>query len=593
MSSDSARRKNYWAFGPLPDITLVLFTPVAILAAFSIAERRGWVDGLVAFALASAMGHYLPGILRAYGDRALFHRFRTRLIAAPLFLFGSTIVFAYFNFNFVFLLVGLWGAWHWTMQVYGFARIYEARSGSAGKTSPLLERTVCVLWFGMCVFVLNDVLQVYVGKFYESGGVPLSPESVLWFTRGWMGVTAAATVVYVVQALVSIRHGGRPNPIKFAFIAITFIYLKYTASQIDRPAIGYAMFEMWHDVQYLAIVWIFNLSRARQNPESGRFIRFLFRPRVVLALAYVGLCLAFGSLTHAWHLFENGTWIRVVAAIVPATAMLHYYLDGFIWRIREPETRVALGVSSTGETAQFRWNPFRALQISAPVRHALLWMLFVVPASILFVVESQGNASQPAVLVYEDLVETFPNSSHAHFELGRALQDMGRLREGREHLERALDLSPNSYMTLARLGALLADQGEFKGARNYLERALSIDPTDAEVQNNLGIVLDELGDLQLAKSHLERAVEIDPKYALAHGNLGIVLAKLGDLDVAVKHFETSLQLDSNQPSIHNGLGEVQLRLGKTGDARAQFEEALRLDASYGRAKRNLAGMEKK
>ena len=105
-------RSRYWIFSPPQDVLFVLSTPLLILAAFAAAQRGGWLDGLVAFALALAMAHYLPGILRAYGDRALFRRFRVRLIVAPLFLTTATAGFAYFNFNFVFLLVGLWGAWH-------------------------------------------------------------------------------------------------------------------------------------------------------------------------------------------------------------------------------------------------------------------------------------------------------------------------------------------------------------------------------------------------------------------------------------------------------------------------------------------------
>lgn len=586
MSSNTPSRESYWAFGPTQDLVLVLLTPIGILAVFAVAGKLGWMDGLIAFALASAMGHYLPGILRAYGDRALFQRFRTRLIVAPLILFGSTIACAYFNFNFVFLIVGLWGAWHWTMQVYGFARIYDARSGPGGNTPPLLERTVCVLWFGMCVFVLNDVLQVYVAKFYESGGALLQAQSVLLFTRAWLGITAIVTLLYVVHTLLALRAGARPNPIKFIFIALTFAYLKYTASQIDRPTVGYAMFEMWHDIQYLSIVWLFNLSRSRNNPEAGRFIRFLFRPRALLAFAYVALCLAFGSLTHAWRLFEDGTWIRLAAAIVPATAMLHYYLDGFIWRIREPETRAALGVAA-GTPSHSARSSF-GFYIPGPVRHALLWLLILVPGSILFVVESRGSVSRPPLYIYQDLAETFPNSPHAHFELGRELQDAGQLREGKLQLERALALSPNSYMTLARLGALLADQGDMKGARPYLERALQIDSTNAEVQNNLGIVLDELADLPNAKVHLERAVSINPKYALAQGNLGIVMGKMGDLDGAIEHFEKSLKIDPDDASMHNSLGETLMKMDRKAEAKSHFEQALRLEPNFGKAKRNLA-----
>ena len=590
MTSDIAPSRKYWAFGPFHDLTFVLLTPLAILLTFMVAGKMGWVDGLVTFALASAMGHYLPGIFRAYGDSALFLRFRMRLIAAPLFLFGSTLLLAWFNYNFVFLLVGLWGAWHWTMQVYGFARIYDARSGPKGTTPPLLERTVCILWFGMCVFVLNDVLQVFVTNLYESGGAVLTAESVLWFTRVWMGATAAVTVLYVVHTLLVLRDGGRPNPVKFIFIALTFIYLKYTASQIDRPAVGYAMFEMWHDIQYLSLVWVFNLSRARKNPEAGGFIRYLFRPRAVLAVSYVALCLAFGTLAHAWHLFEDATWIRLAAAVVPGTAMLHYYLDGFIWRIRETETRLALGVDSSRQMEESQRRPRRTLHIPRPVRHALLWLLILAPGSFLLVMESKGKDLRQPLYVYQDLVETFPNSPHAQFELGRVLQDMGQLREAKEHFARSLALLPNDYRTLTRFGALLADQGDFQGARAMFERALGIDSTNAEVQNNLGTVLDELGELPTARVHLERALEIDPEYALAHGNLGIVLGRMGDPGGAVTHLEKSLQIDPLQASTQNSLGEVLLKMGKTSDARMHFEQALRLEPDFGKAQRNLAGI---
>jgi len=585
MSSEIAPRRTYWAFGPLHDLTFVLLTPLVILSAFIVAGKMGWVDGLVVFALASAMGHYLPGILRAYGDQALFRRYRTRLIAAPLFLFGSTLLLAWFNYNFVFLLVGLWGAWHWTMQVYGFARIYDARSGPKGTAPPLLERAVCILWFGMCVFVLNDVLQVYFADFYRSGGAVLTATSIWWFTQAWLWATVAITVAYAIHSVLILRAGGRPNPLKFLFIVITFFYLKYTASQIDRPVVGYAMFEMWHDIQYLSIVWVFNLARARKNPEAGGFIRFLFRPRAVLALLYIGFCLGFGTLAHAWHLFEDATWIRLAAAVVPGTAMLHYYLDGFIWRIREPETRSALGMDVSG--------PVRAFHFSPPVRHALLWLLLIVPGAFLLAMESKGSEIRPALYVYQDLVETFPNSPHAHFELGRVLQEMGRLREAKEQFDRSLALSPNDYQTLTRLGALLADQGDLKGARAQFERALDIDATNAEVQNNLGIVLDELGDLPAARLHLERALKIDPEYALAHGNLGIVLGRIGDMDGAVNHLERSLKIDPDQPAMHNSLGEVLLKSGRTDDARKHFEEALRLAPDFGKAQRNLAGIGEK
>src|SRR5207249_4061828 len=88
--SGGSPRSRYWIFSPGQDTAFVLLTPLAILLTFLAARRTGSVNGLIAFALALAMAHYLPGMLRAYGDRALFRRFRVRLIVAPLFLITIT-----------------------------------------------------------------------------------------------------------------------------------------------------------------------------------------------------------------------------------------------------------------------------------------------------------------------------------------------------------------------------------------------------------------------------------------------------------------------------------------------------------------------
>jgi Tfp pilus assembly protein PilF len=574
-------RSSYWIFSPLQDMVFVLFTPLAILLTFAAADRGGWMNGLLTFALALATAHYLPGILRAYGDRALFRRFRLRLILAPIVLIATTASFAYLNLHVVLLLALLWGQWHWMMQIYGFARIYDAKARPEARTPSWLDKTMCLMWFGMCVFVLNVDLPSYVTSFYQSGGPRVPAQAFVWFSRGWLAVTIAVTAVYLIRTFSAIRDGRSPNPLKFVFVAVTFIYLSYTAGVSQRPLMGLALFESWHDVQYLAIVWMFNLSRTRNNPEAGPFIRFLFRPRAVLVLVYVALCLAFGSLTHAWFLFKDERVIRVVVSLVTATGMLHYYLDGFIWKIREKETSEALGVRAEGPPVRF--TPL----IPAWSRHAALWLLFVIPAGLFFVIESKGNVARP-LEIYEDVVNAFPNSAMAHYQIGRELQEAGRLREAKAHYEQVLALEPNMLPAHIFLGVLLTDQRDIAGAKVHFERALAMDPKNAEVHNDLGIVFDEQGDLPNAKTHLDRSVALDPQYALAQTNLGMVLAKLGDLTGAADHLEKALRLDPDQYLAHNTLGEVLLKQDKRREAKTHFEQALRIDPDYTAAKKNLA-----
>jgi Tfp pilus assembly protein PilF len=606
--------RQYWIFSPLYDSTFILFTPVLILLAFFVAQRGAWMDGLLAFGLALAMGHYLPGVLRAYGDRALFRRFRTRLIAAPILLIGVTTWFAYRNLHAVLLLAALWGMWHWMMQSYGFARIYDAKSAAPARMPAWLDQLVCLAWFGMAVFVFNNDLPSYLTNYYESGGPAIPASLFSWFTRGWLVVTAALTIYYVVEVVKTVRAGHKPNPLKFVFIAATSAYLAYTVSVAQRPKMGLLMFESWHDIQYLAIVWFFNLSRTRKNPESGAFIRFMFRPSAIMVAAYIALCLAFGSLTHAWSLFEKDTVVRVVASTVTSAALLHYYLDGFIWKIRETDTGEALGVR-TADTRR-RW----AMLVPAWGRQALLWPMFVLPAALLGAAESKGTVRQ--MQVYENVYDAFPNSAAANYQIARELQENGRLREAAVHYQETLKHAPDMLPAHTFYGVLLADQHELADARSQFEQALKFDPKNAELHNDLGIVLDESGDLVRAKAELERAVALDRKYSLAENNLGSVLAKMGDLaqarlhqeravsfdpqfadahyqlgltlgkqgDLAgaATHLQESIRLDPEQHEAHNSLGEILIKQGNLQAAKTQFQEALKIRPHYAAAEQNLA-----
>ena len=59
-------------------------TPLLLIPAFALAQAKWSPQDIYLFVAAfGAMGHHLPGMIRAYGDRALFERFRWRFIFAP------------------------------------------------------------------------------------------------------------------------------------------------------------------------------------------------------------------------------------------------------------------------------------------------------------------------------------------------------------------------------------------------------------------------------------------------------------------------------------------------------------------------------
>ena len=82
----SPPQQHLWILGPTWDLALFVGTPLLILPAMWLAMQQFAIEDIALFVASfGALGHHMPGMIRAYGDRALFERFKVRFIVAPLF----------------------------------------------------------------------------------------------------------------------------------------------------------------------------------------------------------------------------------------------------------------------------------------------------------------------------------------------------------------------------------------------------------------------------------------------------------------------------------------------------------------------------
>ena len=78
-------KRKLWILNSWRDLILYVGTPLLIIPLFAVAQARWSAQEIYIFVAAfGALGHHLPGMIRAYGDRALFERFRWRFIVAPV-----------------------------------------------------------------------------------------------------------------------------------------------------------------------------------------------------------------------------------------------------------------------------------------------------------------------------------------------------------------------------------------------------------------------------------------------------------------------------------------------------------------------------
>src|SRR6202162_4421416 len=93
-----AAGRKLWILDSWRDLILYVGTPLLLIPAFALAQAKWSPQDIYLFVAAfGAMGHHLPGMIRAYGDRALFERFRWRFIIAPIFLLAICVGFYFWD----------------------------------------------------------------------------------------------------------------------------------------------------------------------------------------------------------------------------------------------------------------------------------------------------------------------------------------------------------------------------------------------------------------------------------------------------------------------------------------------------------------
>ena len=611
----TASRPKLWILDSWRDLILYVGTPLLLVPVFALAQARWSPQDIYLFVAAfGAMGHHLPGMIRAYGDRALFERFKWRFIFAPLFLLAVCTAFFWWDLKGILLVVFFWGVWHGLMQTYGFCRIYDAKTGTFDTLTRRLDFAMCVIWFATAValspYRLSDTLDTY----YMCGG-PFIPPSMVQLGQGLILLLAVAVSgLFVAHFCRLWIIGKRPNPVKVALLVTSIAFWWYCNNLVANILVGIALFEVFHDVQYLSLVWIYNRNRVEKDSNIAGFMRFVFRRSGSLVGLYVGLVLAYGSVSYINAHIGMDTVKRILTGVVTASTLLHFYYDGFIWKVRERSTRQSLGLA--GGTADVTLGGV----LPSWAWHGLKWVaVFVLPLGALWF--WQIHLPIPEVQRQAWVVADVPIGAKPHFDYGLALQKEGRLEEAVEQYKIGLQFNPKDAKAHTSLAIALTGQAKFDAAVPHMETALRLEPNNPDFHLVYATLLQRIGHNDEAALHFETAIRFKPDSVEAHYSYAAFLAGLGkndeyiselrrvlqlrpdypyaelrladalfangNLKEAEGHYLAALRTDPKLTVAYNSLGKVYLSQGQISQAMIQFSEALRLNPEYKEAEENL------
>jgi hypothetical protein len=260
---------------------------------------------------------------------------------------GSALVGA------VGVFAAAWNVWHTLMQKFGILRVYAAKSQAAveRRTPAWVDRLLVFSWFPLLALYLGPAQREEIGKHYKSVTQFLVP--VIDVLAAVQPVLLPPAVLLVLFALVAFVHYERRSGV----VSVPRISMAVALFALNScfffvaPLKVYIAYGFSHALEYMVFVWAF-LRRRYQGPLPHRPLlqRVLQHP----VLAYGAFMLAIGGAFFVIEYGDNFQWhkggIRLFDVKLSSWlfsfaiwhSMVHFYFDGFLWKMRAPAVRASL-----------------------------------------------------------------------------------------------------------------------------------------------------------------------------------------------------------------------------------------------------------
>jgi Tfp pilus assembly protein PilF len=556
-TSSAPLKSSPWILDRWRDLVLFVGTPVLLIPIFTAAQARWSAQDIFLFVGAfGAMGHHLPGMIRAYGDRALFERFKIRFVVAPLAILAVCVWSSIYDIQAVQLVAMAWGIWHGMMQTYGFCRIYDAKASARAATRARVDLALCFAWFSAAVLLSPMRFRTLFELYYESGGPVVASAAVVAIRTVVVVALGVVTIVFLWRQWSDWRASRGASPVKITLLVSSIAFWWYCNNGVQNILVGIALFEVFHDVQYLAIVWIYNRTRVERDKNIGGFMRFVFRRSGALIGVYVGLVMAYGAIGLTQSAI-SAEWIRHgLIGVVTASALLHFYYDGFIWKVREAQTRTMLGIEGAGAAALASPRLWPAW-----VRHSLRWAVLVIPFGALCATQLIGRVV-PLMERTAKVAEVLPQDAQAQLNYGKALHKAGYVEEAISRYEFAINRNPSLADAEFFLGLAWSDLGDLDRAIEHYQRSLVLDPKNGKYESNLASSFASKGMRAEARHHYEHSLSVTPDLQIAHKELADILCGDGEYDSAIAHYEAALRIQPDYRAAKENLSFARTLAGR-------------------------------
>ena len=258
-----------------------------------------------------------------------YRRRHGRFLAASLALPVIVTVLAFVNLQVLLTVFFLWASIHVLHQITYINDCYAAKGPVA---RPGRERLIDYGVVFLCLYPMATP-QILEGSF-QLGGTPLYVPD--WATRGLVadlqiyGIAALFAVFLALWLAKCVRdwRAGRLLVPSVLLVGLT-IAIGFTLPLFPNSDVAFQGFNVWHSLQYLALVWFLMAMRKERGEIDNHFVAEMNGPD--RALRFYGLAVALTAAAAALVLVIHGLFgvplQQAYYIVILSTLLQHYYLD--------------------------------------------------------------------------------------------------------------------------------------------------------------------------------------------------------------------------------------------------------------------------
>lgn len=265
-----------------------------------------------------------------------------------------------------------------------------------------------------------------------------------------------------------------------------------------------------------------------------------------------------------------------IAGILPVLGFIPFLAQNF-----STVSDRYLYLSMLGPALALAW--FIATRWNAKILMVCILLLCALAILSAFQVQYWRNS----ITLFDHALKLNPDNFVAHYNLGGALRDIGKIDEAILHFSESRRLKPDYADTNNNLANLLLSKGQFDDSIFLYHEALKLKPDDADFNYNLALALEKQGKPDKALEHYYAALKINPESPIYHNSLGNALLDLKRYDKAIAHYTEAIKVNHNYADAHYNIGNALVGQEKYSDAIPHYMEAIKIKPDYVEAHNNL------